>query len=347
VTTYDISALSDYEREAWARIQRWQAEQAQRTGRIPAPVRKRAKQVGELASKGWAAAPGSAQLNEIVGQVLAGGSQAVADAVAASLQRDRILRAARDAGSEAITLSDLRSLDLRVIDDILPSLNLRYAATSAATGAASGFVAGGGMAAIAGTGGVAAAPGALAVGGALAADVIATISLAARVVTHYAGYYGYDTREENEKAVLLAVIGVGVAGEGAAKQAALLHVRKVAMMIARRAAWKELGEEGVVKLVQILFARLGASLTKVKLAQALPVVGVAAGAGLNYSLMRKVATAASFMYRERFLIEKYGLDVHESDPDLSDVIGVDGMRDLAIEPPSDGSDMPPPEPDSA
>jgi hypothetical protein len=45
------------------------------------------------------------------------------------------------------------------------------------------------------------------VGGVLATDVIATTGLAARVVTHYAGYYGYDTREE-EKAVLLAVIGL-------------------------------------------------------------------------------------------------------------------------------------------
>jgi len=167
-------------------------------------------------------------------------------------------------------LSDLRTLDLRIIDSILPSLDLRYAITSAATGAGSGFVAGGGTAAIVGTGGVAAATGKLAVGGALAGDVVATIALAARVVTHYAGYYGYDTREEGEKAVLLAVIGVGVAREGAAKQAALLHVRQVAMMIARRATWKELGEEVVVKLVQGLFAKLSVRLTQRKLAQALP-----------------------------------------------------------------------------
>jgi hypothetical protein len=325
MTTYDTSALSAYERDAWVRIQQWQAEQAGRTGRLPAPVRKGVEQAGKLASKGWAAAPGSAQINEIVGQVVAGGSQALADAVASSLQRDRILHAARGAGAEVTALSDLRSLDLRIIDEILPRLNLRYAATSAATGAASGFVAGGGTAAIAGTAGVAAAPGAAAVGGALAADVVATVGLAARVVTHYAGYYGYDTREEHEKAVLLTVIGVAVAGDGLAKQAALLHVRKVAMMVARRAAWKELGEEGVVKLVQILFTRLGASLTKVKLAQALPVVGTVAGAALNYSLMRKVGTAASFMYRERFLIEKYGLDADEPVPDLLDVIDVNGV----------------------
>lgn len=255
--------------------------------------------------------------------MLAGGYDALTDAVAASLRRDRILQAARDAGGSVEELADLRTLNLRVIDEILPSLNLRYAATSAATGAGSGFVAGGGTAAVMGTAGVAAAPGGLAVAGALAGDIIATIALAARVVTHYAGYYGYDTRKEGEKAVLLAVVGVGVAGEGAAKQAAMLHVRQVAMMVARRATWRELGEEAIVKLIQGLFAKLSATLTKRKLAQALPVAGIAAGAGLNYALMRKVGTAASFMYRERFLIDKYGLDSAHPSPDLADLIGLE------------------------
>ncbi len=321
---YDLAALSPYERQAWDTIQRWRMEQTDRRSRIPAVVRHRAREIGQGAAKAWNAAPGSLQVNEVVSRVLEGGNQAITDAVAASLRRDRILQAAREAGAVVEDLADLRTLDLQVIDQILPSLSIRYAATSAATGAGSGFVAGGGTAAIVGTGGVAAAPGGLAVAGALAGDVIATVALAARVVTHYAGYYGYDTREEEEKAVLLAVIGVGVAGEGAAKQAALLHVRQVAMMIARRATWKELGEEAIVKLIQGLFAKLSARLTQQKLAQALPVAGIAAGAGLNYALMRKVGTAASFMYRERFLIDKYGLDAGAPVPDLSDVIELNG-----------------------
>ncbi|MEP1123392.1 MAG: EcsC family protein [Ilumatobacter sp.] len=339
MTNYDLIHLSEYERQEWDRIQRWRHNQSSRRSRIPAPIRDRSKQLGGIAAKGWKAVPGTAQLDEIVGKVLAGGNEALTDAVAASLFRDRILQAARDAGADVSDLSDLRTLDLRVIDHILPSLNLRYALTSAATGAGSGFVAGGGTTAIVGTGGVAAAPGGLAVGGALAGDVVATIGLAARVVTHYAGYYGYDTREEDEKAVLLAVIGVGVAGEGAAKQAALLHVRQVSMMIARRATWRELGEEAIVKLIQGLFAKLSVRLTQRKLAQALPIAGIAAGAGLNYTLMRKVGTAASFMYRERFLIEKYGLDVDEPTPDLADVIDVNAADELAaIDTPMDDPD---------
>jgi hypothetical protein len=322
MTTYDLSGLSPYEQHAWKRIQRWREDQASQRSRIPASVRAKSKQFAQLAGQGWRATPGTAQIGQIVGSVLAGGNEALTDAVAASLFRDRILEGARAAGGAVTELGDLHSLDLQLIDAILPSLNLRYALTSAATGAASGFVAGGGTAAIVGTVGVAAAPGGLAVGGALAGDVVATLALAARVVTHFAGYYGYDTRDESERAVLLAVIGVGVAGEGAAKQAALLHVRQVAMLVARRATWKELGEEAIVKLIQGLFAKLSVRLTQQKLAQALPVAGIAAGAGLNYALMRKVGTAASFMYRERFLIDKYSLDSDEPTPELADVLDV-------------------------
>jgi hypothetical protein len=224
-------------------------------------------------------------------------------------------------------LSDLRNLDLEVLDRICPSLNIRYATASAATGAGSGFVAGGGSAAIVGTGGVAAAPGGLMVGSALAADVVATIALAARVVTHYAGYYGYDAREEQEKAVVLAVIGVGLAAEGATKQAAILHVRQVAMMVARRATWKELGEEAIVKVIQVLFAKVSVNLTKVKLAQALPVAGIAIGASFNYVLMRRVGTAAGFAYRERFLVDKYGLDVPHTRLEIADLLDFGNQAD--------------------
>lgn len=315
---WDVNRLSPFEREAWLEIERWRNAPA-RQKRAPG-ARRKAKEIGHGATELWKSVPGSATFNDVVEKVLAGANEALTDAVAASLRRDRILDAARDAGADVEELADLRQLDLEVIDAIRPRLNVRYAVASAATGAGSGFVAGGGTAAIAGTAGVAAAPGGLAVGGALAGDVVATIALASRVVAHYAGYYGYDAREEEERAVLLAVIGVGVVGEGAAKQAAMLHVRQVSMMVARRAAWKELGDEVIVKLIQGLFAKLSVNLTKRKLAQALPVAGIAIGAGFNYALMRQVGTAASYAYRERFLIEKHGLDTDEPMPDLADVI---------------------------
>lgn len=322
----DLSRLSAYERQAWNQIRQWE-NNAGRRSVVPERARAKAKELGQSAADTWREIPFTSVLDSVLERVVEGGNEALTDAVVASLQRERILEAVRRAGAPVESLADLHGLDLQVIDEVCPRLNLRYASLSAATGAGSGFVAGGGTAAIAGTLGTAAAPGALAVTAALAGDVIATIGLAARVVAHYAGYYGYDARNEEEKAVILAVIGVGVMGEGAAKQAAMLHVRQVAMMVARRAAWEELGEEVIVKLIQSLFVKLSVNLTKRKLAQALPVAGMAIGAGFNYRFMRRVGTAASFAYRERFLIEKYGLDSSAPTPDISQIIDMKALED--------------------
>ena len=318
---WDLSRLSPYERQAWNEIRQWEAT-AGRRSLVPAKARTKAKELGHGAADVWRGIPFTSVIDTVLERIVEGGNEALTDAVVASLQRERILEAVRRAGSPVESLSDIRGLDMQVIDEVCPSLNLRYASLSAATGAGSGFVAAGGFAAAVGTAGVAATPGALAVTSALAADVVATIGLAARVVAHYAGYYGHDARNEEERAVILAVISLGVAGEGATKQAALLHVRQVAMMVARRAAWEELGEEAIVKLIQGLFAKLSVNLTKRKLAQTLPVVGIGIGAGFNYAFMRRVGTAASFAYRERFLIEKYGLDDSLPTPDLSQIIDV-------------------------
>lgn len=325
----DLSQLSPYERKAWDAIEEWQNSPVSGRHIIPPAARKMAVQAGRGAANAWREVPGSAHLNETLATVLDGGNRAINDLAAASLQRDRILDSARRKGVHVDDLSDLRKLDLQVVDQMCPGLNIRYASASAATGAWSGFIAGGGTAAVFGTAGVAAAPGGLAVGGALTADVIATIGLAVRSAAHYATYFGYDVREEEEKAVLLAVVGVGFAGKGAAKQAAMLHVRQVAMMVARRAAWKELGEEAIVKLIQALFTKLSVNLTKRKLAQALPVAGIALGAGFNYSVMRKVGTASYFAYRERFLIEKYGLRLDEPELDVLEMIGSTGVEDVS------------------
>lgn len=335
----DLGRLSPYELRAWESIQDWKDSPARRRLVLPESARQRAQQFGHDVAEVWNELPGTSQVQSVLDSAMTGGSQLVADAVTASLMRDRILEAVRRTGATADELSDLSNLDLQVLDCVCPRLNVRYAAASAATGAGSGFVAGGGSAAIVGTGGVAAAPGALAVAGALAGDVVATIAMAARVVAHYAGYYGFDAREEEETAVLLAVIGVGVVGEGAAKQTAMFQVRQAAMLVARRAAWKELSEETIVKLIQGLFAKLSVNLTKQKLGQALPVAGIALGAGFNYGFVRRVGTAASFAYRERFLIEKYGLDDGMATPELADVIDVESIGIDAS--PGKGADGPP------
>jgi hypothetical protein len=51
---------------------------------------------------------------------------------------------------------------------------------------------------------------------------------------------------------------------------------------------------------------LGLQLTRAKLAQVVPVTGAFVGSGFNTYFTSKVCTAAYYLYRERFLAQKYG-----------------------------------------
>jgi hypothetical protein len=53
---------------------------------------------------------------------------------------------------------------------------------------------------------------------------------------------------------------------------------------------------------------LAIRLTKAKLAQLIPAAGAAIGGGFNAHYTSKVCDAAYFLYRERFLARKYGVD---------------------------------------
>jgi hypothetical protein len=64
-----------------------------------------------------------------------------------------------------------------------------------------------------------------------------------------------------------------------------------------------------VQIVKKIAEALGIRLTKAKLAQVLPVIGAVVGGGFNAWFLAEVTETASYVYRERFLMEKYGPQV--------------------------------------
>ena len=86
---------------------------------------------------------------------------------------------------------------------------------------------------------------------------------------------------------------------------------KIAKDVAKKKAWKDLEKRTFVKIIQIIARSLGIRLTKAKLAQIVPVTGAIVGGGFNAYYTGKVCNAAFYLYRERFLAEKYGSDVIE------------------------------------
>ncbi|GGQ09537.1 hypothetical protein BKA00_005386 [Actinomadura coerulea] len=104
-----------------------------------------------------------------------------------------------------------------------------------------------------------------------------------------------------------------IADGEAGKVAAYAKINKLVQALARRATWEQLNHNVVIKVVQKVFARFGFTLTKKKLGQVLPVIGIAFGAGANTIFLKRITDDAEHLYRERFLRERYGI---EAEPDL-------------------------------
>jgi hypothetical protein len=114
-------------------------------------------------------------------------------------------------------------------------------------------------------------------------------------------------------------------------------------MIVRNAAWKQLDQNLVTKIVRRIFELLSMSLTKKSLAVALPIVGVAVGAAINGRTLQAAEEGADFLYRQQFLCDKYDLpfpsgdapkhdtaaDAEAEEIPLADIIGEETQNDDA------------------
>jgi len=258
---------------------------------------------------------------------LAGLQRLTVDPAMRGVRRSRVLRAFEKRGHRLESIDQIRTLELRIVDDASSALSWRYALAAAVEGEGVGAAITGGEAlaaagSIAGAG-AGAAPGAGTVLGAMAFDAAAVLAGSARVVAHTAACYGYDVRQPEEQVYALSVISWSSAGTGASKAAAFQQLSRLTQQLMRAATWAQLSEHVLVKVVQEMYARLGIRLTQRKLGQAVPVVGVVIGAGLNASLLRSVAEHARSAYRMRFLTDKYALE----GPTVG--VGSDGVADDA------------------
>lgn len=311
--------MSAYDAKAWNAILDYKTAKERR--RI-AP-----RQVRELGSRaarsGGAAAgriPGADKMTAAVQEAMSGLQGMVDDLAVASFSTSGVLKRFHDAGHTVDELNDIAGLNLKDIDKVRTN-SLKYVVGMAAEGAGAGFAMSGGEAmAAAGTvfgAGAGAAPGIAVLVGATAVDAVAVLAASSRLVAETAAYYGYDVSLPHERLFATAVLGVGLAPEGG-KTAAYLELNRLAQALARRKSWEVLNKRVTTKIISRIYSTFGIRLTQRKLGQALPVVGIVIGAGLNAATMRRVAMGADFVYRERFLQEKYGLENGAADVNLTE-----------------------------
>ncbi len=328
-----LEHMSAYEREAWVEIGRWREQRV-------AAGRRRGR--GAVLARGLRAVPGSTTLLEGVLRSVQGMHGLVTDVAVSAPPHRGVRRAYAAQGLPVADLGEIRRFDLAWVDRATPALGSRYALALAGEGALAGAAAGGGLALTAAGGaagaGVGAVPGAATTVGLLSADIAAVLAGSTRAVAHTAAYHGYDARDPWERAFLLGVLGAAVAGDQATKLSALAELRRLSAVLALGGASRQLGDDVLVRLLRRLFASLGERLTQRKVAQLVPVAGAFVGGGLNYAYVRDVGECASWLYRERFLIDRHGLAEEVAGP-LEPARAVEGIaagarEDAALDAPA-------------
>jgi hypothetical protein len=181
------------------------------------------------------------------------------------------------------------SLNLEDVDRIVAWLDAKYKGIALVEGAGAGAL---GLAAI-------------------APDLIALIAMNLRAIGEYATYYGFDIHRQEERLFAMNVLGLASSPTDASKGLAMAQLVRIAQDVAKKRTWKELEKHAFVQVIQQIAKALGLRLTKAKLAQIVPIGGAVIGGGFNAYFTSKVCDAAYYLYRERFLAEKYGANVIE------------------------------------
>ena len=279
-----MKQLSTYEEHALKEIHAWKNPEIGWFGQAMKIVNQPLDKAGDLLLDSPAVGP-------VLRKAIEGLTSICNDAAQWSVREDAIFKEFREAGHQNINShSDLIHLELSEIDKVVGFLGAKYKGIALVEGAGAG---------------AAGAPG-------LIVDIPALITLNLRAIGEYAAYYGFDTSKQHERLFAFNVLGLASSPTDSSKQLAMAQLVKISQDVARKAAWKELEKNTFVKIIQEIAKALGIRLTKAKLAQTIPVAGAVVGGGFNAYFTMKVCDAAFYLYRERFLAEKYGVNVIEA-----------------------------------
>lgn len=278
-----MSKLSKYEQHALKEIHNWKEPEVGWFGQALRVINQPLDKAGDLLFN----APG---VGPAIRGAIEGLTSVCHDAAQWSVRPEAIFEEFRGDGHSTIkTHKDILDLDLEQIDKVVGFLGAKYKGIALVEGAGAGVV---GL------------PG-------LAIDIPALITLNLRAIGEYAAYYGFDTSRQEERLFAFNVLGLASSPTDGSKALAMAQLIKISQDVAKKATWQELEKSAFVKIIQEIAKALGIRLTKAKLAQAIPAIGAAVGGGFNAYFTMKVCDAAYYLYRERFLAEKYGVEIIE------------------------------------
>ncbi len=212
------------------------------------------------------------------------------DAAQWSVRPEAVFEEFRSDGHTHIkTHNDIKTLKLEEVDKTVGWLAAKYKGLALLEGAGTGAT---GIAGI-------------------AIDIPALIALNLRAIGEYATYYGFDIERQEERLFAYNILGLSSSPTDVSKNVAMAQLVKISQQVAKKQTWEKLEQHAFVKIIQQIAKSLGIRLTKAKLAQIIPVTGAVVGGGFNAWFTSNVCDAAYYLYRERFLAERYGASVIE------------------------------------
>lgn len=204
-----------------------------------------------------------------------------------SVWTDAVFKQFKEAGHDVSDHEDILALDLETIDNTSTGLGKKYTALAAAEGTATG---------LAGAAGI-------------VPDLIALVSINLRAAGEYATYCGFDVARPEERLFALQLLDQVAQPSDKTKDVTIAPAVRTATRVARTQSTQALEQMGLMNAIERAARALGMKLTGAKLAQIIPVTGAVIGGGFNALYTSKVCKTAHYLYRERFLIDKYGVDV--------------------------------------
>lgn len=240
-------------------------------------------------------------LDDSIRLALNGAAKAIFMPAISSVSIDRRIKGLRKQHPGIGDVSPFEVLDLQALDKGRPNQLLPFVGMVESAGASLAIT--GLQVSTTVTGGAAAGGVVLAIVG----DVSASLALLGRAVAEVAVHYGYDPNEPEEEIFLMGVLSYSTAASLEGKAAALAALSRLSQQMMRRAVWKELEKDVLVKVIQRVFKSIGVRLTHKRLAQAVPVAGGLLSAGLSYDMLDRALRDATRVYRVRYLADKYGL----------------------------------------
>lgn len=273
------AAPTAYERRALREIALWRTPDASWFGRLTDRIDRTAARVTDLARH----VPG---VDWVIDEFAAGVLRVINEVAQESVWEDRVLARYRSAGTDVRGRGDVLALPLEAVDQSLAGLAPKYRAAAALEGAATGYA---GLAGI-------------------VPDLVALVALNLRAAGEVAVHCGFDLRDPEERLFALLILDAVSGPSDAAKEVALAPVLRVSQRLARDGALQAVEGLALTRALQNAARALGVQLTRAKLAQVVPVTGAVVGSTYNAFYTSKVCDAAFYLYRERFLVAKYGED---------------------------------------